>query len=161
MSPSLAPLTGLYLLDLAIWIVLVIGGTLRLSRLITTDTLGGWLLRDRIGRWSARKERARRMAMREVISRIDPDGPDMTDEGRLLLGRWEEELASADEWISWQGRLVSGLWCPFCVGFWIGVGIIAATILLAPLAVWGAIWAVLLAMLTLNYIVGHVSAKID
>lgn len=154
-------LTILNPLELALVAVLVIGATLRLTRLATTDSLGGWLLRNPLGKWAARHERARRMAMRKVIDLTDVTDPEMEMETLHLLNAWEEQLADTESWISWQGRLVSGLFCPFCVGFWIGLGVLATTVLLFPLgAVWSW-WLVLLAGLGLNYLVGHVSAKID
>lgn len=58
-------------------------------------------------------------------------------------------------------RYIEGLTCPFCVGFWIGVGGIA-TLLLAggpgDAAEW---WRWLAGAFALNYVVGHVSSRLD
>jgi hypothetical protein len=61
--------------------------------------------------------------------------------------------------LAWQVKLVKGLDCPFCVGYWIGLLLLVATLLCPkPLR---PIWLTLLGSLGLNYVVGHISAKID
>lgn len=58
-------------------------------------------------------------------------------------------------------RYVDGLTCPFCVGFWIGV---ACTVSLWAVGGPGHaedLWRWVAAAFTLNYIVGHVSARLD
>lgn len=148
-----ATLTWLILLAL-----LVLGGTLRLTRFVVTDSLGGWMLRDPAQEWADRNEKARRMAIVEVAQKMH--GEDMTPGAERILNRSLRALDSDDP-ISWQARLVSGLYCPFCVGFWIGAAVVILTAVLTPLPIVGMIWVTLLVCLTLNYIVGHLSSRID
>jgi hypothetical protein len=59
------------------------------------------------------------------------------------------------------GRYLEGLTCPFCVGFWIGCVAIASLILVGgpgEAAVW---WRWLAGAFALNYVVGHVSSRLD
>lgn len=86
--------------------------------------------------------------------------PDMTDEARRYLEDLAEELDTED-WVSWQGRLISGLYCPYCVGFWIGAAMVILTVVLMPLATLGTLWLVALSILSLSYVVGHLSAQLD
>lgn len=159
---SALTLTVWPLVNLILTAVLILGGTLRLTRLVTTDDLGQWLLRDPLSRWAVRKENARRRAMREVIDRMNAEEGEIEEGAVLLLQRWQAQLDDLESWVTWQGRIVSGLWCPFCVGFWIGLIVLAVTVLVAPLAVWiTVVWTLILAALTLNYAAGHLSAKID
>jgi hypothetical protein len=113
-----------------IWLIfdllLLVGMTARLSRLVTTDYLGEWFIQDPADRWSDNKYR---------------------DEDRL----------------NWKQKLRVGLDCPWCIGYWIGV----ATVLIFarvhgywpdnPLE-W---WRVIAGSLTLNYVVAHMSARLD
>lgn len=149
-------ITAQNLLALTLVAFLVVGATLRLSRLVTTDTLGDWLIVQPALRWSNRAEYARRSAMREVIDE------DITrnDEEIQLMAEWEMRLEDGDP-ITWQARLVSGLGCPFCVGFWLGLLVIAVTVAVSPVVWLFAAWCLLLAALTMNYLVAHLAAKID
>lgn len=139
--------------------LLVFGATLRLTRFVTTDTLGQWVLRGVAERWASRRENARRTAMLEVLGDLPPHVDGSTSE---VVRRWETQL-SEDEPVSWQGRLVSGLACPFCVGFWIGLALITVSVFVVSSGVDALMWSwvVLLGSLALNYVVGHISARID
>lgn len=138
---------------MSIWIltVLVVLATLRLTRFVTVDSLGGWLIRGPLTQWVAGWEAGARLALEDAIREARAD--DLGVGAEALIVEWEKEL---DGPVSWQARLVSGLGCPYCVGFWLGLGVIVLTILLP--FVW---WWVLLSALSLNYVVGHVGAWMD
>jgi hypothetical protein len=58
-------------------------------------------------------------------------------------------------------RYMEGLTCPFCVGFWIGLVAVALLALLGgpgDLPVW---FRYLMGAFALNYVVGHVSGRLD
>ena len=58
-------------------------------------------------------------------------------------------------------KYIEGLTCPFCVGFWIGlVGALTLLLVGGPgdAAEW---WRWLAGVFALNYVVGHVSARLD
>lgn len=48
---------------------------------------------------------------------------------------------------------LSGLDCPFCVGYWIGVGVLAMPRNRA--------WRFVAGTLTLNYLAGHIGSRLD
>jgi hypothetical protein len=58
-------------------------------------------------------------------------------------------------------KYVEGLQCPFCVGFWIGcLGLLSLWLVGGPgdAALW---WRYLAGAFALNWIVGHVAARLD
>lgn len=96
-------------------LLLVLGLTLRLTRLIIADDLGAWWVREPAIDWAE-------------------DHP----------GRY---------------KLVSGLYCPFCVGFWIGVASLASLALVGGPGDAHEVWRYIAGAFTLNWIVGHVAAR--
>lgn len=145
-------------LALIVLAVLVLGASLRLARFLTTDKLGGWLLAP-LDRWADRHERIRRASLTRLV-RDNEGRDDLTLREVETLQRWQAEAAGED-YVSWQARIVSGATCPFCWGFWAGLIVIALTVLLYPLPVVGSLWVILLAALAMNYVVGHLSNKLD
>ena len=112
------------MLNMWIDVVLLLGLTLRLTRLVTADHLGDWLIRDEFFAPMTRWANIR-----------DPEGYPAT----------------------WRQKLWMGLNCPFCVGFWIG------TATLASFYLWhgDTAWRLVAGAFTLNYVVGHMSARLD
>ena len=95
----------------------------RLSRFVTSDKLGDWLIVQPAQEWA------------EVT---DPEA-------------YPE---------NWKQKLVSGLECPFCVGFWIGAGVLAAESLTKNTALEQP-YKFITNALALNYVVGHISSRLD
>jgi len=132
-----------------VFLPLVILASLRLTRLITTDWLGEWLIVAPIKRWAwrfegpelqRRSEALPRAATLELVTEYDPSDP-----------------------FTWQAKFAKGLDCPFCVGYWVGSAVLVIT---TAAVLYGAealvvAWGVLLGTFALNYLVGHVSNKID
>jgi len=62
--------------------------------------------------------------------------------------------------IGWRSKLVSGLSCPWCVGFWI------ACLMLGVLALVGGpgdaheVWRYVAGWFTLNYVVAHIGPRL-
>lgn len=138
--------------------VLVILATLRLTRLATTDSLTGWLIREPLQRWGDRHEANRRAAILMTVEETDPDN--LAPSARAWLSDLVSRL-DQDDPVSWQARLVSGIYCPFCVGFWIAVAVTLITIVLAPLGVLFIVWEIVLIILSVNYVTAHISARLD
>ena len=114
-------MTALAWLDL----LLALGFTLRLSRLVTSDTITDWWLRGPLDRWADRKE---------------PYHP------------------------AWRTKLVSGLSCPICVGFWLtGLVVLSLAVMGGPAAegTLALVWQYVALAFTLNYVAGHISARMD
>lgn len=126
----------------ALTAALVAGATLRLTRFLTTDKLGAWLVADPARDWAWGPESAARARRREAREGLAP-------------------VAVTDDPITWQARLVSGLDCPYCVGTWVGFAALAAEVATRRHPRARAVARFLALGLTLNYVVGHVSAALD
>lgn len=131
--------------------------TARLTRFITSDWLGEWVLVGPAKRWAAGHTRDRLRELRPEISdrAIDELGVD----DLVKTGATDDRVASK------AARLVKGLECPFCVGFWLGGAVLVGDALLgptskAPLPLRLA-WKLGIGALALNYVVAHISSKID
>lgn len=115
--------------------------TLRLTRFVTSDWLGHW--------WIVRP--ARVWALRRA-GYLGPGGEDPDDV-------WADIDPHRDE--SRAIRAVTGLDCPFCVGFWIGAGVLAVSSLSRRIPALSAAWSLSAAALALNYVAGHISSRLD
>lgn len=110
-------------------LVLVLGLTLRLSRLIIVDDVGLWFVRGPAAAWAW--------------------GHDKDKRGTGA--------------IPWRSHLVTGLSCPFCVGFWIGCLVVLSLYLVggpdstSTAASW---WRWIAGAFTLNWTVGHIAARV-
>lgn len=130
----------------ALFLPLVVLATLRLTRLITTDWLGEWLIVAPAKHWAVELDSSPQLLA------IDYD---MSAKDVWNLIDWTEP-------VGWRARLVKGLDCPFCVGFWIGLVVLNVTALVIIAPMWVVVtWGLLLGSLALNYLTGHVSSKID
>lgn len=131
-------------------IVLVALASARATRFVTSDWLGEWTIGVRAKRWANYHE-----------------APAFGSLGALPIAVREEQEMRLNSPVEpdngWRSKLVHGLDCPFCVGFWIGGLVLAGEALtrLTPLRVLRPAWTFLLAMAGLNYVVGHVSSRID
>jgi hypothetical protein len=130
-------------------LVLTVLATARLTRFITTDTLGHWLIVKRLRVWALPGHAIHgwttgdgKPARAEVIVDHVWDGIDPEVEGRRV-------------------KLVSGLDCPFCVGFWIGAGVLLSLAIARAVPPLLPVWRFVMGALSLNYVVGHVSSRID
>lgn len=122
-------------------LILAVLATLRLTRLMTTDYWGEWLVVRPAKRWAGRYESAeisRRIAAEEHHRDNDPHDP------------W-----------TWQARLVSMFDCPFCWGFWAGVGVLLSLAIARAVPPLLPAWRFVMGAFALNYITGHVSARLD
>uniref|UniRef100_A0AAU7J7F6 DUF1360 domain-containing protein n=2 Tax=unclassified bacterial viruses TaxID=12333 RepID=A0AAU7J7F6_9VIRU len=132
-------------------VALVALATARATRFITSDWLGEWWIAGPARKWADRHEEADRREEYER-KRANANGP------MPAYAHWGSPRDGEPR--TWRGKLVKGLDCPFCVGFWIGGLILLgeATIGRSRLR---PLWRFGIAMLGLNYIVGHISARID
>lgn len=119
---------------------LILLATLRLTRFVTSDHLGHWWLVQPARRWALESSRYGHFG--------DHEADDL----------WEEAANLPDP--PAPVKLVKGLDCPFCVGFWLGALILLGDTIVgkSPLR---PLWALGLATFSLNYVVGHISARID
>ena len=115
------------------WHEKLIGGFKR-----TSDKLGEWLIVGRVKRWAS-----------QIESPVTPPA----------LGEVDPYPTPEPHW-GWRSKLVSGLDCPYCVGFWLG-GVVLLVSMLRRAPVVGPVVRFGLGMLALNYVVAHMSARID
>lgn len=106
----------------------------RLTRFVTSDSLGDWLVVGPARRWAIKHE------------------------GTYL--HYADNTPALDESVGWRSKLVSGLECPFCVGFWVGAGMLAGEKITRDTKL-EPIWDLATSALALNYVVAHVSSRID
>lgn len=108
-------------------VLLLLGMTLRLSRFVVADDLGGWWIRHPAEAWARRN---------------DPlgDAEDLEDSGK-------------------RGRLVSGLFCPFCVGFWLGVLSLVSLALAGGPGDTAEWWRWVAGAFALNWVSAHLGAR--
>lgn len=118
---------------------LAAGATARLTRLVVTDEIGQWWVKDPLDEAAARwwERHVEHVEQRRDALR------------RIGRGAAANALEAEQPWW-WKYR--SGLDCPFCVGFWIGVGVLATR------RVPG--WKFAASALTLNYVTAHVGARL-
>lgn len=132
---------------------MVLLATARATRFFTSDSLGEWTVSGPAYQWGQRHEKA----LLDQAALALEENPDRDADGKLsdMLANYDEK----NPW-SWQAKLAKGLDCPFCVGFWIGGLILLgeATIGRSPLR---PLWRFGIGMLGLNYLVGHISSRID
>lgn len=123
--------------------------TARLSRFLTTDKLGDWLIVRPAQEWAIRHEGAPtpepEFVTREGVTLTNPNYPGQ----------------AVDEENGWRSKLVAGLECPFCVGFWLGAGVLAADAALPERGVARGVFDLGTRALALNYVVGHTSSRLD
>ena len=76
----------------------------RLTRLVVWDEIGQWWIKDPIDRaaeqWYAEQTEALHNLSGEIVREGEPEQP-------------------------WWWKYRSGLDCPYCVGFWLGAGVLA------------------------------------
>jgi hypothetical protein len=110
---------------IALDLLLLILASLRLTRLITKDSIPG--------QWWIYGPLYKRYAMKSARDHKAP--------------RW--------------GRYLEGLECPFCVGFWIGCAVLLSLLLVGGPGHAAEWWRWATGAFALNYVVGHVSKRLD
>jgi hypothetical protein len=107
---------------------------LRLTRLVTRDWLGEWTVVQPAKAWAAKHDGVQNV---HSLGMFAPEGTEM-----------------------WRSKLVSGLDCPHCAGFWLTLGTLAVSRVNLPQPA-AQLRDLLLKGLAGSYVVGHVSSRID
>lgn len=129
------PRAGLPLSTLA----LTLGATVRLTRFVVADKLGEWLIHEPID------ERRYLYAARKWAENRDKGIPGFPSSPYGLIAEWDEGYEAPSKW--WRYR--EGLDCPWCVGYWLGAGVLAGSVLTHGTRAEKP-WRFLLGTLTLN-----------
>lgn len=126
---------------------------LRLSRFITTDSLGDWLIQRPAKRWALTPHAKQ---VREAFGETDAANDTPLEE------HFDKIEGVTD--LGWRAKLVSGLQCPFCVGFWTMLTALGANEIVAGdrrTAPAKRVTSTVLTALAANYAAGHLSSRID
>ena len=119
-------------------LLLAVLATLRLTRFITEDYLGHW--------WFVQP--ARRWAMGNLELRHAP--------AYVIDSEWQGSEPTTP-----RQKLVKGLDCPFCVGFWIGAAVLLSLAIARAVPPLLPVWRFVMGTFALNWIVGNVSSRVD
>jgi hypothetical protein len=111
---------------------LVLGATMRLTRLITSDDIGLWYVKGPAYQWAIRHH---------PLPAVGDD---------------------PDEWTPhWRDRLVSGLDCPHCVGYWVGAAVLGSYLVARRSRPFAAAWRFVAGTLTLNTLATTIGGPLD
>lgn len=134
--------------------LLIVGASLRLTRFITTDYLGHW--------WIVRPARAWALRHWPAVTKGWTTADGQPSDTIILADHLWHDIDEDAPTMPWQVKLVKGLDCPFCVGFWLGGAVILTGIICTALGpIPRAVWRFGVATFALNYLVGHVSKRIE
>lgn len=109
-------------------LALAVGASARLSRLVITDDIGRWWVKEPVDRAMDA------YAEREI---------------------WASANVGQDPREPWWWKYRSGLDCPFCVGFWLGAGVLASRAVLPE-----KVWRFGAGALALNYVAAHLGSRL-
>lgn len=130
-------------------LALVALASARATRFVTTDLLGEWTVVGPLKRWAARRE----VPSAELREKLE-------DEIERTTEREAPMFNPPPAW-GWRSKLVKGLDCPFCVGFWVGGAVLLGEVLTGRTRLLRGVWTFVLGAFALNYAVGHASKRID
>lgn len=114
-------------------VLLALGLALRATRFVTNDSLSRWYLRQPLVRWSHT----------EAFPNWDPDDPEFDYEPQTT-----------------RQRMVSGLYCPWCVGFWLAALVLLSLYLVGGPGHAAEWWRWVAGAFTLNYVVVHIGSPL-
>ena len=123
-------------------VLLAVGLAMRLTRFVVTDDLGGWWIRHPVMRAVVRYEQHHPHTRR----------PDTT------VTMWRGETVAVR--MPWRENLSDGLHCPWCVGFWIDVAVLASLWAVGGPGDAAEPWRWIAAAFTLNYVAAHIGARL-
>lgn len=126
------------------WLTLALA-IARATRFVTTDKLGEWSVSGPLIRWAWLHE-----GMDRDVANFTPD----------LVTNWKagmEPLPMPNAHWGWRSKLVNGLDCPFCVGFWVTAAGVLGELALGRTGLWRAGKAVF----AMNYVTGHLGKRLD
>jgi hypothetical protein len=124
-------------------LALVALAALRATRFITSDKLGEWWFVGRAKFWAFRHE---------------------APAGSLRVERYsagDDAMPTPPASWGWRSKLVSGLDCPFCVGFWVVAAALLAEVATRRTRPLRALWTFIAGVAAMNYVTGHVSSRLD
>lgn len=131
---------------------LVLGATMRVTRLITNDTLGQWWVKDPIDAWF-HADPAKERHEQDVI--------DHEDAVRHHGIRLPSPVPPGPPRRQSYHRYLAALECPHCVGYWVGVAATASYLVARKNRRSLAVWRTVAATLSLNTVAVAAGDAID
>lgn len=120
-----------YLL-IALDLFLLLGLTARLTLFVTTDSLGALLIRDPMEAWARRG---------------------LPFKGKTFYVGEESYYSRRDYW-------VSGIYCPWCVGFWLGAATMLSLYIMGGVGSASETWRLVAGIFTINLIVAPLTGAL-
>lgn len=157
-------------------LALVALATARLMRLLSQDMIGEWLIVRPAKTWATRHEWPRVSAeidyRRQVAIKNKTtdlvDVPLEHEQKQAVIATaadeaeqsYRESYSEKDPY-TWQAKVVSGLECPYCAGFWVGGVVLVSAAVAARFPALRPLWRLAAGALALNYVTAHVSSRLD
>jgi hypothetical protein len=144
-----------------VWVdlLLLLGATLRVIRMVTTDDIPGtWYIYDPLDRWLHGGPRDQWRTYDRLHLHWQALIADGADPAAL-----EEPLPPppvGDRHLRWH-RYLEGLGCPFCIGFWITCLSVLVFWLVGGPGDAADVWRWIAGALSLAYVAGHISSRMD
>jgi len=136
-------------------LIMVALTALRVTRFLTSDSLGEWVIVGRAKAWAYRHE-----AQGQNVEGIALTAVEVAQMATNAARQGETVPTPPPTW-GWRSKLVSGLDCPFCVGCWIGGAALLAELVTRRAPLLRGLLTVIAAPLALNYVTGHISKRLD
>lgn len=135
----------------------------RLTRFVTTDKLGGWLITEPAQDWAAGREAREVERLVKIVKAYGDTGVEPGGQTGPLVehARTTLENYDPDEPVTWQAKLVSGLECPYCVGFWITAATLGLSRISRRTGILGTGTRFLLEALAASWVTGHLGEHFD
>lgn len=128
----------------------------RLTRFISSDKLGDWWIVEPAKRWATEREGG-------IMLGYGVNGTDILATSEKVAQEHRETLERAEPYPQrgWRSKLVSGLECPFCLGFWIGTFTLGTAAICNRSPRSRSAFRFVAGSLGMNYVLGHLQARID
>lgn len=140
-------------------LLLVTGATMRLTRVIVSDDIGQWWIKDPLDAWMhGHSARDAAPTLPEVCSCA---GAFVTSKGVHYCPRHGETPPASPRDRMRFHKYLSGLECPACVGFWVGAGVLTTYALSKRNRRALAAWRFIAGALALNVVVTETGKQID
>jgi hypothetical protein len=120
-------------------LILAVLATLRLTRFITEDTLAHWMIVRPARVWATPRH--------ALIGWTEGDGETPARPKIVVDHVWEDMDPGVE---GWKVKLVSGLDCRWCVGFWLGAAVLLSLVIARAVPPVLPVWRFVMGALSIN-----------
>jgi hypothetical protein len=128
---------------------------MRLTRLVVTDDLGQWWVKDPLDQWMHQHPKLSDVTDHDHELREFRSFANLPYKKCTICGELDGTTYPRVRF----HRYLGGLECPYCVGFWIGAGVLASHSIAKRTGMIG-LWRFAARALTLNEAAAHLGIKI-